>query len=123
MNEYLIAFAMLTGTIEEPFISLASDFMARSSLPPQDFSIVFSELEGELLDTCSKGDLPRVSIDRKAWDTLSPTRRKILIYHELGHCLLNKHHTPTGIMRSPLLNDNELKNVQQHFEEFFKGEV
>lgn len=39
-------------------------------------------------------DLPSntILIFKSHWDTFSPTRRKYLIYHELGHCLLQRKH-------------------------------
>jgi Zn-dependent peptidase ImmA (M78 family) len=35
---------------------------------------------------------PLIRIDEAIWKTLDEVERKLLIYHELGHCILNKDH-------------------------------
>lgn len=39
-----------------------------------------------------------VKIDRKYWTTLSEYQRLNLIFHELGHCVLNRPHTPKDLV-------------------------
>lgn len=34
-----------------------------------------------------------IIINEDKWSRLSHTRKKLLIWHELGHCVLNRHHT------------------------------
>lgn len=34
-----------------------------------------------------------IVIDNKIWNSFNETQRKLLIYHELGHCMLNKDHS------------------------------
>lgn len=45
------------------------------------------------LGRCTHGDLAIVEISRNAWNRFSDESREQLIFHELGHCLLGRHHT------------------------------
>lgn len=51
---------------------------------------------GEGLGYCQKAILPpkfsRIIIDRQKWAELGEFQRKALMYHELGHCLLDRDH-------------------------------
>jgi len=48
-----------------------------------------SHIKGKCIET-SEGNA--VVIDRSYWNTLSDTSKEILVFHELGHCLLNRTH-------------------------------
>lgn len=48
-----------------------------------------SHIKGKCVET-SEGNA--VVIDRSFWNTLSDTSKEILVFHELGHCLLNRTH-------------------------------
>ncbi len=41
---------------------------------------------------------PRVVLRRSQWDFLSEFEQKMLVYHELGHCLLNRTHNDAAII-------------------------
>lgn len=36
---------------------------------------------------------PRVAVDEKTWNSASDKQRKEMMFHELGHCVLNRSHT------------------------------
>lgn len=40
-----------------------------------------------------------IEIDRSHWDRVSDNCRRALVWHEMGHCALNKRHTEKGLMR------------------------
>ncbi|MBT7609052.1 MAG: hypothetical protein HN576_04810 [Bacteriovoracaceae bacterium] len=47
----------------------------------------------------SNGD-KEIIIDKEWWDSVSPTSRESLIFHELGHCALNRVHNEEEIVKS-----------------------
>jgi SprT-like family len=58
-----------------------------------------------------------IQISRQVWFNQSEEQREQLVYHELGHCVLNKGHDdttmgecPNSIMRSISFNDWEIDN-------------
>jgi hypothetical protein len=49
--------------------------------------------------TYSNGD-KEIIIDKQWWDRVSPTSRESLIFHELGHCALNRVHNDEEIEKN-----------------------
>lgn len=49
------------------------------------------------------GEQRKIMVDRAAWDALGDEQREILMFHELGHCVLNREHAAEGIMRHTLI--------------------
>lgn len=39
-----------------------------------------------------------VVVSEEVWDTLNPDERKVLIYHEWGHCILKRDHTESYVI-------------------------
>jgi hypothetical protein len=68
--------------------------------------------QGNVAGTCSTNgfEIRHITIDRSFWTTASPLLREMVVYHELGHCILGRGHTETSfanglctsIMRSGL---------------------
>lgn len=68
--------------------------------------------EGNVAGNCSTNghDIRHITIDRSFWVNASPLLREMVVYHELGHCILGRGHTETAfangvctsIMRSGL---------------------
>jgi len=55
-------------------------------------------------DCVRQQDIPNlIRIAADTWKNLDERCRKALIWHELGHCALDKDHTKTGIM-APILD-------------------
>jgi hypothetical protein len=40
------------------------------------------------------GETPRIIISRVKWNRMSAQKREGLMFHELGHCVLNREHNP-----------------------------
>ncbi len=38
------------------------------------------------------GEFNRVAVDVDAWENSSPAFRELIVFHELGHCALNRNH-------------------------------
>jgi len=68
-----------------------------------DIPINFGDTEGTAVGVCFKysNGKSEVIIDEDKWDAL-PSIREVLIYHELGHCRLNRGHDNS-------LFDNDVK--------------
>lgn len=74
-----------------------------------------------VIGLCGQSNMlnPVITIDKEFWDESSETSREILMFHELGHCILDKNHNnnmimlptvawpiPASIMGAELLSDN-----------------
>lgn len=69
---------------------------------------------------------PEITINQKYWtNSLSEIGRKLLIYHELGHCVLGKGHSSDeelDIMNSDSMIGSDtffLKNPQPYLDRYF----
>jgi len=60
-----------------------------------DISVVYGNLKGSHLGMCDEGFLrsSHVEINREAWRTASEATREMMLFHELGHCLLGRSHS------------------------------
>lgn len=119
--------------------SLMSDFIKRSGNPPiiksteneflpyiNDFEvywgknvktpIYFNDLPDNVAGVCYEWNSGETAIEisRKWWNIVSEARKKVLIFHELGHCELKRGHLaslfpddicPTSIMYRSVLSD------------------
>lgn len=55
--------------------------------------IKFGELNDGTLALCSLGvGTPLITVNQSLWGNLDETQRQLVIYHELGHCVLKKGH-------------------------------
>jgi len=52
------------------------------------------------IGTCYLFD--HIGINKEFWSWASEDQREVLIFHELGHCVLFQDHTETGIMQPEL---------------------
>ena len=53
----------------------------------------FGELPAETLALCSLGmGVPLITVNENLWAGLNEIQRQLVIYHELGHCVLKKNH-------------------------------
>lgn len=76
------------------------------------------------LGTClySEDSTPLISIDPGHWVKLSLVSKKILMFHELGHCILKRNHieNPLSIMNPSLLSEKIFdKNQDRLLAELF----
>jgi len=59
------------------------------SIPPQSANV---ETDG----LCESGlGVPKITIDADKWATYSESARTLLVWHELGHCILGRAHNNT----------------------------
>lgn len=104
-----------TNPIFNEFVnSFQAEFNKRVSVP-----IVLKAIDKQNAGVClvySNG-YREIQINSLYWDSYSHEQREQLIYHELGHCVLNKDHNnghlpesscPMSIMRSFMFNSYEI---------------
>ncbi|MCC6815779.1 MAG: hypothetical protein IT267_05160 [Saprospiraceae bacterium] len=59
----------------------------------QQINILFGTLSNSIVGQCQKSnDNHTILIERVYWDKASYLEREQLLFHELGHCILNRHH-------------------------------
>lgn len=132
--KYLISLTILflagcakgPNQIDPAFQPLYNQFVSDAAKSGIDLSgnqgiiIQFATLEqqdnlGEIIGECSNPGYGNntVSIDTNFWNVAGQTGQKILMYHELGHCVLSEGHVsdPDAIM-NPLLNNPEAYYTQ-----------
>ncbi len=85
-----------------------------------------SENEGRTVGLCALGLINRdIRIDANYWVTLDEAGKEVLLYHELGHCVLTRAHVmdvredynPVSMMYPVVLSGfhyTQLKNYYQH---------
>ena len=86
---------ILVDTDLEPFLDrFITEVNNYSYSLNQNFDLVFDKtLKGGIpavLGHCDNGATPVVRINPYTWVQLSDTKKEILIFHELGHCLMGK---------------------------------
>lgn len=67
----------------------------------------FSDLEeGNVVGKCVTyaDDVKKLIIDQSYWDKSSSLQRELLIFHELGHCILHRGHTESATNRGRCLS-------------------
>ncbi len=93
-------------------------------------TIEFGSEPSDVLGKCQSGDGSVITINPNQWDYLSPVIRQVLIFHELGHCVLGRHHldtndgpngVPTSIMTTIMGKEVDYKaNWDYYLTELFK---
>ena len=83
----------------EPFVQRFRDEIQKRGQKPvtDNLIIAFGETQGS--DACGQclleaGKTPRITLspDAYCWRNASENERECLVFHELGHCLLNRSH-------------------------------
>jgi len=85
-------------------------------LEDYDLTISFRDLDTEeRWAYCFNGNRHKIRIDESKWMRLNDQKKRWLIYHELGHCILDLPHrtlkSPTGLCYS-VMNDNGALDCQ-----------
>lgn len=85
---------------------------------PIEFIKGFQKLN--VVGTCYY-NLKKIMIDRDYWDSVDYVGKRILIYHELGHCALYKKHTNTtnDIMSEYLYRPQDQNELRLMIERLF----
>lgn len=62
---------------------------------------------------------PEIVLDINHWEKMSDTRRMLLVYHELGHCVLNRSHIEEedydSIMNPILISTSQYEEDPDYF--------
>lgn len=74
----------------EPYVEL---FLEHANIPSINVDMYFNDQTGNVIGVCKKrGNDRNIEIDGDWWSTASDLDREILIFHELGHCVLDQGH-------------------------------
>jgi hypothetical protein len=67
--------------------------------------------------------LPTIQINPNIWPKLSEDERELLIFHELGHCVLNRDHVTSGSIMTPyaLPVSYYVENREELWADLFNG--
>ena len=121
-----------SNLVSDPtFASYVEDFEGRNNNTKVEVPIVFKDLDPKYAGICYRtftekglvGD--RIEIDIKNWKSMSEYQRINLIFHELGHCVLNRDHVvsssvllcPTSFMDPTVMSTS---CIEQHYEDYMK---
>ena len=69
---------------------------------------------------------PKILIDSTAWPGLNMIERQLIVFHEMGHCVLHLEHKDAkpAIMNSIIVSDVAFaKNQRKLLDDFFRQEV
>ncbi len=87
--------------VDDVFVDHIIEFEAQAKLRSIDLGSVLEELSVRLADidadavgqciTYVNGD-KAIEINRATWNGLSDNQKELLVFHELGHCVLNRDH-------------------------------
>ena len=91
--------------VDPEFSILYAEFLADAAhygreLDLWDLRIEFAEMPLDIAGRCRPNKT--VEINPEVWAFYDRWDREILIYHELGHCLLGQDHRPDSIMSQNL---------------------
>ena len=89
----------------EMFVTLAAtkDIQVDTSNLSMTFGLVRS-VKSDTVGTCSQDEVGVmvIKIHDESWAKMDPLQREELIFHELGHCLLDRPHCTTKVKGKPI---------------------
>lgn len=74
-----------------------------------DLVVKLGTLVGNTVGLCSaqEGSTPVITLDSAFWSRATEIEKEVLMFHELGHCILGKDHVPpNAVMQAYLLDDD-----------------
>ncbi len=87
------------------FVAEAAERNQIIDLSAIGLDIVFEQdLDNNLAAFCNEGT---IAISKQDWDARSDTRKEEMIFHELGHCILNRQH------HNPILANDEWQSIMR----------
>ena len=124
----------LFPTVTPELRSFYLAFEEEAALRGIDINLTEEEVTGNIVQLGNMGVLGvcvrtdeapnRVAVDQEAWAVASPSFRELIVFHELGHCVLDREHLDEesdgvclSIMNSGLsgceisLEDSELRSA------------
>lgn len=88
----------------QKFIATATERNHYIDLKEIDLRINFGALSHKYEGKCKPGKIKQIIINKIFWEKLDTLQRELLIFHELGHCILSRIHKneifPTGECKS-----------------------
>lgn len=80
-------------------------------------------LEFPVVGDCTRnGDYPMIRISKSFWETASEANRQLEIYHELGHCILNREHDDAVIAENGNIPRSIMNTVEIDISVFLKNQ-
>lgn len=118
--------------VDAEFAPYVSDFESHYG-NPIDIPMGFKKLDRPTVGVCYRwsSGYREIAVDPDWWEKAEPASRQELLFHELGHCVLNRQHSrevdknklPLSIMWptvfSGYLLDNYEINFDRYIEELF----
>jgi len=96
--------------IEEALAPYFERFVTEASIRGMEVNLVEKRIEGFLIDIeadnvagqCSYSETStrKVNIDRAYWNSATDLEKEFVVFHELGHCYLERTHSDTQENRS-----------------------
>lgn len=87
-----------------------------------NITVIFEERKRLVIADCEHSS-KTIRVDPTAWKAMSPKFKEVLMFHELGHCVLDMGHS-TGIMTSNIswvYRDFSGKKREKYLDDFFGG--
>jgi hypothetical protein len=142
LTSVIVGLKWVTGPEVDPAFTLLSDsFRAKAAefgFKTPTIAIHFGEppyglrSNLEIVGFCYRWPFtrPEIRVRKMAWEFLNEKQRLALLYHELGHCALNREHTdteltalfetPTSLMSPYLVSESDLnKRYDYYISELF----
>jgi len=117
--------------VEARFKELAQ--LYGTQLPNNSIAYSFRSFFGSTIGMCVfSGSKRSVQLSSSAWNNSSDTFKEMLLFHELGHCLLNRDHKntrhsdgrPESLMASSLFSQSVyLAHRDEYLKELFTAET
>jgi len=99
-NENLVVEALF---IDEALAPYFERFIAEGTSRGEEIDLVAKRIEGFLIDieeenvagqcSYSPSSTRKVNIDRAYWNSATDLEKELVIFHELGHCYLERSHS------------------------------
>ena len=86
----------------EPYVTRFISLSQKTNRPMNsaNVGIQFDDnMDSQTLGICSYGSM-EIRINSKLWKKLSPSSKEMLIFHELGHCILKRDHIEKSVRSS-----------------------
>lgn len=115
--KYVIVVLLLScgerqGFIDPAFSSYVKDFENKIGVKVSNVDIRFEALKPPMLGLCiTGGGLEDIKIDPISWINMDDLGRELLLYHELGHCVLFMKHNDSRVILEGLNVEGSIMNA------------
>lgn len=119
-------------TVDDEILEYYHRFESTYNVKIDNIPANFVKLEEPILGTCNiyNGGAREILVDVRSWDQMSDLSRELLVFHELGHCYLERGHTdetvtspdgdiPKSIMSTWILSDT----LYEKYKEYYRDEL